>query len=223
MCSASQAARRKVVPPIIRAMSLLLIRHGETALNVARVLQPADTPLSARGVDQAEALAHRLAASGVVRIVSSDLPRALRTAQALAAATGARIETSALLQERNFGDWRGQPYDTLPIDPLTMLEAPPGGESVAAFEQRVAQAFAHIVRRRLALNGNIAVVTHGLVLRAMLAAHVRLPAGMAQPTHLGNTSLSIVEAQPPHAATRVNCTQHLEPGTRDDAHALSGG
>ena len=34
-------------------MTLLLIRHGETALNVARVLQPADTPLSARGVAQA--------------------------------------------------------------------------------------------------------------------------------------------------------------------------
>ena len=106
-------------------MSLLLIRHGETALNVARVLQPADTPLSARGVEQAEALANRLAASGVARIVSSDLPRALRTAQAIAAGTGARIETSALLQERNFGDWRGQPYDAMTIDPLTMREAPP--------------------------------------------------------------------------------------------------
>ena len=92
-------------------MSLLLIRHGETALNVARVLQPADTPLSARGVMQAEALARRLATLDVVAIVSSDLPRALCTAEAIAAATGAPIETSALLQERNFGDWRGQPWD----------------------------------------------------------------------------------------------------------------
>ena len=204
-------------------MSILLIRHGETALNVARVLQPADTPLSARGIEQAEALARRLATIGVAAIVSSDLPRALRTAEAIAAATGARIETSALLQERNFGDWRGQPYDGLGFDPLTMLEAPPGGESAAVFEQRVARAFAHIVRLRSALRGNVAVVTHGLVLRTLLATHVRLPPGIAEPAHLGNTGLSIIDAQPPHAATRVNCTQHLEPGTRDDANALSGG
>jgi 2,3-bisphosphoglycerate-dependent phosphoglycerate mutase len=156
-------------------MSLLLIRHGETALNVARVLQPADTPLSARGVAQAEALAQRLATLGIGAIVSSDLPRALRTAQAIAAATGAPIETSALLQERNFGDWRGQPYDALAIDPLTLQEAPPGGESVAAFEQRVARAFARVVELQALRGGTLAVVSHGLVIRAMLAALVRLP------------------------------------------------
>ena len=38
-------------------MLLYLIRHGETPLNVARVLQPADTPLSERGQRQAQALA----------------------------------------------------------------------------------------------------------------------------------------------------------------------
>lgn len=204
-------------------MSLLLIRHGETALNVARVLQPADTPLSERGIQQAEALARRLAALGVSAILSSDLPRAFRTAQAIAAATGARIETTALLQERNFGDWRGRPYDGMAANPLTMLEAPPGGESAAAFLQRVADAFAHAVQRRSALGGALAVVTHGLVIRAMLETQVRLPAGPTPALHLGNTSLSIIDAHPPHAAFRVNCTQHLEPGVHDDAHALSGG
>jgi broad specificity phosphatase PhoE len=204
-------------------MSLLLIRHGETALNVARILQPVDTPLSARGIAQAEALARRLAPLRVAAIVSSDLPRALRTAEAIAAATGARIQTSALLHERNFGAWRGLPYDTMALDPLTLRDAPPGGESVAAFEQRVALAFAWIVQQRAALPGALAVVTHGLVLRAMFAAHVRLPPGTAEPSHLGNTSLSVVDAAPPHAAMRVNCTRHLEPDMGDDAHALSGG
>ena len=204
-------------------MNLLLIRHGETALNVARVLQPADTPLSARGVAQAEALGARLALMNVRSIVSSDLPRALRTAQAVAAATGATIETSALLQERNFGDWRGQPYDGMAIDPLTMAGAPPNGESAQVFEQRVAAAFAHVVARQAALGGVLAVVTHGLVIRALLAAHVRLADGMPLPAQLGNTSLSIVDAWPPHTATLLDCTLHLEPAMRDDARALSGG
>ena len=208
-------------------MTLLLIRHGETALNVARVLQPADTPLSARGSAQAEALAKRLAAMHVLAIVSSDLPRALRTAQAIAAATGAPVETTPLLQERNFGDWRGRPYDALPINPLTMAEAPPNGESADMFEQRVAEAFAHIVRRHAALfgetGGALAVVTHGLVIRALLAGHVRLGDGDLRSEHLGNTGLSIVGAQAPHLASLLNCTRHLDAEAPDDAHALSGG
>lgn len=204
-------------------MSLLLIRHGETALNVARVLQPADTPLSARGIAQAEALAGRLASMNVEAIISSDLPRALRTAQAIAATTGAAIETTALLHERNFGDWRGQPYDGMPINPLTMQEAPPGGESVADFERRVKQAFAYVVRRHAETSQRIAVVTHGMLLRVLLGAHVRLPEGVALPTHFGNTCLNIVDARAPHAASLVNCTAHLDRSARDDAHALSGG
>ena len=145
-------------------MKLLLIRHGETALNVARVLQPAATPLSERGIAQAEALARRLATMDVRAILSSDLPRALRTAEAIAATTGASIETTPLLQERNFGDWRGLSYDALAIDPMTMVDAPPGGESAAAFARRVAAAFDLIVQRQAALGGVLAVVTHGLVL-----------------------------------------------------------
>mgnify|MGYP000995808231 CR=1 FL=1 len=34
-------------------MQLLIIRHGETPLNVARVMQSADTPLSDNGQAQA--------------------------------------------------------------------------------------------------------------------------------------------------------------------------
>ena len=58
-------------------MAILLVRHGETALNAARVMQPADTPLSERGLAQARAVARRLAQRGrVAALLSSDLPRA---------------------------------------------------------------------------------------------------------------------------------------------------
>ena len=204
-------------------MSLLLIRHGETALNAARVLQPANTPLSARGIAQAEALAERLAERRISLVLSSDLPRALRTAQAIAARCCLAVETTPLLQERNFGDLRGQPYDALPVDPLRMRDAPPNGESADAFEARVAAAFALIVHRRATLAGDLAVVTHGLVIGALIERHVALAAGEVRPAHLGNTSLSIIEWQPPHAASLLNCTLHLDARTGDDARALSGG
>ena len=204
-------------------MSVFLIRHGETALNVARILQPADTPLSARGIAQAQALARRLAGMGVAAILASDLPRARHTAEIINAATGAPIELTALLQERNFGDWRGQPYDVLPPDRLQMADAPPGGESGAAFADRVARAFALVVQRAAGTRGGLAVVSHGLTVGAMLNSHIALPHGTALPTHLGNTGLTIFDATPPHLASLVNSTTHLDGGTRDDPHALSGG
>lgn len=116
-------------------MSIILVRHGETPLNVTCMLQPADTPLSANGLAQAQAqaVALRLAGIQLAGIVSSDLPRALSTAEAIAAATGLVVQTTPLLHERNFGDLRGLHYDTLGFNPLTMSEAPPSGESVAAF------------------------------------------------------------------------------------------
>lgn len=204
-------------------MSIILIRHGETPLNVARMLQPADTPLSTTGQAQARAVAARMAGMQLAGIVSSDLPRALHTAQAIAAATGVALSTTPLLHERNFGDLRGQPYDTLGFNPLTMTEATPGGESSEAFVQRVALAFAHIVALRASLGGSLAVVTHGLVIRALLARHVQLPPGDELPLRVGNTSVSIVAAEPPHAVSVLDCTRHLGDETRHDAQSLSGG
>jgi probable phosphoglycerate mutase len=204
-------------------MSLLLVRHGETALNAARVLQPADTPLSARGIAQAEALAERLADRRLALILSSDLPRALRTAQAISARCGTMIQTTELLRERNFGDLRGRPYDSLPRDPLSMRDAPPNGESGDDFEARVALAFADIVRRRAALPDDMVVVTHGLVIGVMLARHVQLADAAELPGHLGNTSLSVIASVAPHRADLLNCTAHLREQIGDDARALSGG
>lgn len=203
-------------------MSLLLVRHGETALNAARVLQHADTPLSERGLMQAEALAWRLAVMKIGAILSSDLPRALRTAEAIARVTGAPIETTPLLRERNFGELRGQPHDDLPVSPLHMIEAPPGGESAQAFAQRVSLAFGLTLQRCAALARPLVVVSHGLVIRQMLAVHVRLAPGTEQ-APLGNTSVSIVAASPPHSVTLLNCTRHLGTPLKDGARALPGG
>lgn len=220
-------------------MTLLIIRHGETALNVARVLQPADTPLSARGHAQAAALGRRLAAAAPgqrpVAIVSSDLPRALQTAQAIAEACGLPVLTSPLLHERNFGDLRGQPYDSLGHDPLTSPDAPPGGESLAAFGERCRQAWAWLLAqpeidtdRPLAGPdqpvGPLAVVTHGLVIREWLErGTLQLPTGQVLERGLANTSLTIASRRPPHTVRLLDCTTHLDSGVGEDAHSLSGG
>jgi len=222
-------------------MSIVLIRHGETPLNAARVIQPADTPLSERGRAQAEAVARRLAARpggeaqgrgnvrepgaipvGPAAILTSDLPRAFETATAIAAATGLDLRATALLHERNFGALRGRAYDELGFDPLATTGAPPGGESVADFEDRVARAFEEIVALRAGLAGDLVIVTHGLVIRTLLARHARLAAGAALPASLANTSVTVLAAVAPHETLLINCTVHLEGGARDEGKGLSG-
>jgi broad specificity phosphatase PhoE len=204
-------------------MTLVLLRHGETPLNVTRVLQPADTPLSSNGRAQALALAARLARRPLAGLVSSDLPRALQTAQAIAAATGLAIETSALLQERNFGELRGRPYDTLGYDPIASEDEPPGGESGPVFRARVARAFGWILARQEALRGTLAVVSHGLVIHTMLAHHARLASAQRLPARISNASLSEIEVVPPHAAILVDCTAHLTADAGENPESLSGG
>ena len=79
-------------------MAVILVRHGETALNAARILQPAATPLSERGQAQARAVAQWLAQrGGIGAILCSDLPRAWRTAEAIGAALGLALGLLALL------------------------------------------------------------------------------------------------------------------------------
>jgi broad specificity phosphatase PhoE len=203
-------------------MSIILIRHGETALNAARVLQPADTPLSERGRRQAEAVAIRLAAMKIDGIVSSDLARAVETSRAIATATGLAPRTSALLQERNFGDLRGRAYDGLRFDPIAMEDAPPNGESMTVFDARVKQVVALLCEWHGASGGILAVVTHGLLIRTLVERHLLLPMGMPPPQRIANTSLTIFSPEPPHRVSAINNSEHLGSDLVDDVRAVSG-
>lgn len=189
-------------------MTIVLVRHGETAGNAGLILQKPEIPLNERGLQQAQLLGARLHGLGCIHILCSDFPRALMTAAPLAKLTGLTIEQSALLQERNFGDLRGTPYADLATNPFAPDFAPPNGETWPAFYERVDRAFELMVARRRTLTGTLVVITHGLVCLAIAARHLSAGA-LAVPERFDNTSISIFAAEPPHAATLLNCTAHL--------------
>jgi 2,3-bisphosphoglycerate-dependent phosphoglycerate mutase len=203
-------------------MPIYLIRHGETMLNATRVLQPPDTPLSEEGFAQAQALGKRLKSTAVDGIVSSDLLRALQTSQAIVAerepghVVPLKLHTSSLLQERNLGDYRGQPYAVIGVDLLDFKEAPPGGESLDDFEARVDEAFEHIVDVHQDLADEVGVpdpvllvVSHGLVIRRIIEAYLSLSSEEIVPDRIANTSVTIFDALPPHLVELLNCSTHL--------------
>jgi 2,3-bisphosphoglycerate-dependent phosphoglycerate mutase len=195
-------------------VSVFLCRHGETVDNAARIVQPADSPLSARGGSQARRLAARLRAEGVASIRTSDLPRALATAEAIHEATGAPVVADPGLRERDYGTVRGTPYAELRDDIFGPDYLPPGGESWDAFHARVAEAWARIVAGVRATPGHVVVVTHGLVCYSLLARHLTAPPGAVVGMRWANASVTVVEGVPPWRVRLLDDTAHLaEPRT----------
>ena len=104
---------------------LLLIRHGESEGNVARVftLTP-EVPITETGRAQVERAAAWVAERHrPSRIVTSPFVRARQTADILARSLGLEVTVIADLRERSYGELAGQPYASaraLPdFDPAT--------------------------------------------------------------------------------------------------------
>jgi probable phosphoglycerate mutase len=189
-------------------MTILLVRHGETAGNASRIVQMPEIPLSERGLEQAARLGARLAGDGVAGILASDYTRAEMTARAIQDATGAPLEIDALLRERHFGVHRGTPYAELSVDLFGPDYEPPGGESWDALHARVDRAWARVVALAGRTPGHLVVVTHGLVCHSIVRRHARFAGEV--PLRFDNSSLTEIDGAPPHHVSRLNCTAHLQ-------------
>ena len=157
------------------AAELILVRHGETAWNrEGRMQGHTDIPLSEAGIAQAQELAARLAGEAFDALWSSDLLRALGTAERVARLTGHRIAVDPRLRERNLGVLQSfTREESARVHPEVFQrylrgEADyviPGGESARQFFARVMGALTEIAE---GLAGRRAVVVcHGGVLDAL--------------------------------------------------------
>lgn len=163
--------------------TILLIRHGETPWNAVRRLQGhTDIPLNQEGERQAAALARALLAQGVQVLVSSDLQRAMQTAQALGdLQTGLALQTDARLRERCYGVFEGMLYSEIaqqyPDDyarwqarevDAVMPDGARPAESFRQFYQRCLGGIADWAQRHP--GQTIAIVAHGGVLECAYRA-----------------------------------------------------
>jgi broad specificity phosphatase PhoE len=151
---------------------ILLVRHGESEWNAAGRWQGwADPPLTPLG--RAQALAAARSLSGVDVVVSSDLRRAVATAEAMAGVLGlAPVHRHAGLRERDVGEWTGltrAEIDTRwpgwrdwAVTDSGFIE-PPGGEAHEGFLERTVDAVGRVAKE---YDGRVVVaVTHGGLIR----------------------------------------------------------
>ena len=159
-----------------RPLTLLLVRHGQSEWNAAGLMQgqTAHVPLTGLGHRQAAAAACELAelthaGSGPGALLSSDLRRAVQTAEHCADATGLPVRTTPALREQGYGVLEGRPsrelWDVVDwSDPHWSAE---GGESLAQLHARVA---GHLAELRADPPAEVvALVTHGDTIRAVQA------------------------------------------------------
>ncbi|GAB6049362.1 histidine phosphatase family protein [Hydrogenophilus islandicus] len=180
-------------------MDLIIVRHGQTAWNREKRLQGhLDLPLDATGREQAEAVGRRLKTFPIAAVVSSDLCRAVETAQiALTASAIAHpLATNPQLRERHCGHFQGLTREEAAVidsdgwarfasrDPYY---APHGGESLADLAERVRSWL--VAWTREALDATVLLVTHGGVVDTLRRLVLAIPLSRPRDFTIPNAAL----------------------------------
>lgn len=180
---------------------LTLIRHGETEWNLSGRWQGhADSPLSERGVAQAEALGKRMKPDDFDFFYSSDLGRAMHTSRLVGKPSGWEAIPCEDLRERDLGVLEGlTTTEMLEREPEVYRSfrnegskyVPPGGESFEQFYERCASAVEQISAAHE--GSKIGVIAHGGVLGAFFRYTMNIPLEAERNFVLLNCSLNRFE------------------------------
>ncbi len=187
--------------------TVLLVRHGRTAANGAGVLAgwTEGVALDDTGRDQVGALAARLTPVPLACVVSSPLQRCQETTDLLLAGReGVERHADDRVGEVRYGDWSGQELKRLAKDPLwKVVQSHPsamtfpgdGGEAMRDMQSRAVQAVRDW-NARLGDDAVYAVVSHGDVIKAVLADALGMHLDQFQRILVDPASVSVVTYTP---------------------------
>lgn len=162
----------------MRSKTVYFIRHGETDWNAEiRWQGGTDIPLNETGIRQAREVAEELRSRQLSAVLSSDLARARRTAEIIAAPHGIPVRTTANLREVHLGTAEGlrrdevvELYGPEVLDQWKFMVDPdfsfPGGECQRDALRRGMPALEGFLRE--SDGPEVAVVFHGMIMRLVL-------------------------------------------------------
>lgn len=178
---------------------VILLRHGQTDENVSgRISGQGPAPLNTRGQEQARLAADILAPLGVTHLFSSPLVRARQTAQCLADRMQQPIAELPELREVGYGDWEGKTFGEIRHHPVAhqVFNDPvnatfPNGESLVEVQQRGVRAIEWVWRTHP--QGLVTLVSHGDVIRTVLAHYMGMTFNDYRHIHIDNGAISVLE------------------------------
>jgi 2,3-bisphosphoglycerate-dependent phosphoglycerate mutase/probable phosphoglycerate mutase len=194
---------------------IILLRHGQTDYNVAGRMQGhLDSVLTSVGHEQAAAVAPALAALEPERVISSDLRRAVDTAEAVGAASGLPVKFDARLRETHLGRWQGNTVAEIDRDYPGAIAtwrsdptwAPPGGESRVAVVAR-SRPVVDELDAELAdsdESSSVLLVAHGGLIAGLVTGLMELPTSV-WPSFggLGNCRWAVLARREDHPRWRL--------------------
>ena len=201
---------------------VLLVRHGQSQGNAERRFGGhSPTPLSELGHRQAEATARALSNERVTAVYSSDLLRAVQTAEPLARATGLEITRTASLRERSVGLMEGLTFEEAaaahPEEYAALLRRDfehvlAGGESYRQLLDRAAAQLDRAIEHHR--GGTLALFSHTGTI-CILALHLMgaLDAPHLKPVWLSSANCGVTRFSIEHGGLirikALNDTRHL--------------
>jgi broad specificity phosphatase PhoE len=170
--------------------SVYVIRHGETAWSLSHQhTGRTDIPLTERGELNARALSAKLKSVNFVKVWSSPLIRARRTAELAGFADP--LETLDDLMEWDYGAYEGRRTSDIRAERPgwnPFVDGCPGGETV----EDVARRADRVVERIRAVQGDVALFAHRDILRVLIARWITLAASEGQRLFLETASISVL-------------------------------
>jgi probable phosphomutase (TIGR03848 family) len=156
--------------------------------------------LSPEGAEAAEELAERLAGSSVWAIYSSPLERARQTAAAIGARLRLDVRIADELNEIDFGDWTVRTvielHDSEEWRRFNLFRSgsrTPNGEAMIEVQARMLRLIERVCTVHPA--ETVALVSHGDVIKAVLAYYLGVPLDLFQRIEISQASVSIVRVE----------------------------
>nr|WP_314267391.1 histidine phosphatase family protein [uncultured Moellerella sp.] len=178
-------------------MRLILLRHGETLWNMESRLQGhANSCLSPRGINQAEAIKQCIQLLSPSRIVTSDLGRTVQTAEIVGYPDAIR---ESQLRELNMGEWTGQRKSELIRNHAEKYKnwragtyTPPKGENWFDFCDRIGATLHNWVHKE---DSDLLAIVHSGVIRAACKVFLGLAPENLLPATPGTITILNFDAQ----------------------------
>ena len=153
--------------------------------------------LNEAGQKQAQALAERLSRAPITAVYSSPLVRALETARPLAKAKGLKAQICEELGEVRYGEWTGKSLKRLARTKLwrVVQQQPsamefPEGETFRAVQARAVEAVETIAHTPAKDKGLVAAVSHGDVIKLIVAYYLGMPLDLFQRIAISTASVT---------------------------------
>lgn len=197
---------------------ILLTRHGQTESNRdGRFCGHSETSLTALGEAQARALGVRLHATPIAAVYTSDLSRAMNTADLALDGRAIPRHVDPGLRELHYGEWEMQKERAVrerypELFRLMRQEdpawRPPGGEDIVAVRARTFAALMRIAKAHT--HTTVLVVTHGTAINCLVAEVLAMAPSHTFRVDVANCGLSEVEVRKGRAVvTLLNDRGHL--------------